>query len=188
MNSWSGSRITSASRPRIEAHRNGSLASMKASVISPSRWTFFGQVRQRLLFNQKYSSPNSNQAGFSCSVPSTRLVPTTVKMGCATSARTAGLRAATALPPPAIDGPLDSLRLNLDLDAAGARILVVAAGVAMGEMIDVLAAGIFGPVDHAALDLGPAKHVFRVDQQQGDARVALQMLEPPSVGAPVDPE
>src|SRR5207245_8070569 len=116
--------------------------------------------------------------GFNCSVPSTRLVPTTVRIGCATSARTAGLRTATALPPPAIDGPLDSLRLNLDLDAPGARILVVAAGVAMGEMIDVLATGMFGPVDHAALDLGPPKHVLQVDQQQGDARVAMPMLEP----------
>src|SRR5438093_12842864 len=96
-------------------------------------------------------------------------------MGCATSARTAGLRTATALPPPAIDGPLDSLRLNLDLDAPGARSLVVAPGVALGEMLDVPAIGRFGPVDHEAVDLGRADAVRRDDPQRGDAGVAPAM-------------
>src|SRR6202023_3279918 len=55
-------------------------------------------------------------------------------------------------------------------------------------MIDVRAARIFGPVDHLAFHLGPAPHILGIDQQQGDPRVALEVLEPPAIRAAVDPE
>src|SRR5256714_12642761 len=109
-------------------------------------------------------------------------------MGCSTSARTAGLTAAIALPPPAIDRSHHAKRLDLDLDPAGSRVLIIAPHVAMGEMVDVIAAGILGPVDHATQHLRPAPHGLGVDQQQADPRIALQMLEPPAIRATVDPE
>src|SRR2546422_4095506 len=112
----------------------------------------------------------------------------TVRMGCSTSARPAGLTAAIALPPPAIDRSHHAKRLDLDLDPAGSGVLIITPHVAMREMVDVLAAGILGPVDHAAQHLRPAPHGLGVDQQQADPRVALQMLEPPSIRATVDPE
>src|ERR1700738_109876 len=55
-------------------------------------------------------------------------------------------------------------------------------------MIDVVAARIFSPVDHLAFHLGPAPHILGIDQEQGDARVALQVLEPPTIRPAVDPE
>src|SRR5438045_3235140 len=68
------------------------------------------------------------------------------------------------------------------------RPLIVAPHVAMREMVDVLAAGILRPVDHATLDLRPAPHVLGINEQQGDAWVALQMFEPATVGPTIDPE
>src|SRR2546425_9378215 len=96
--------------------------------------------------------------------------------------------AATALPPPAIDGPHHPAGLDLDLDPAGAGVLIVAPHIPVGEMVDVLTPRIFGPVDHAPLYLGPAPHVLGIDQEQGDARVALQVFEPPAIRSTVDPE
>src|SRR6267143_1657848 len=55
-------------------------------------------------------------------------------------------------------------------------------------MVDMVATRVFGPVDHATLDLGPAKHFLRIDKQQGDAGVALEVLEPTAIGPAVDPE
>src|SRR6267378_5411855 len=55
-------------------------------------------------------------------------------------------------------------------------------------MFDVVATRVFGPADHAALDLRPAKHFLRIHKQQGDARVALEVLEPTAVGSAIDPE
>src|SRR3989440_6405580 len=108
-------------------------------------------------------------------------------MGSAASFWTAGLSADAVLPP-AIDRPGDTERLDLDLDSTRPRSLVVLLQVAMGQVIDVLATRVFSPVDHAAFDLGPTKHFLRIDKQQGDARVALEVLEPTAIGPAVDPE
>src|SRR3989440_1466977 len=157
-------------------------------VASRSRWRFFGQVRRVLLFSQMYPSLSSNHTGFSCTDPSTRLVATTIRIGSVAIRWTAGLSPGAFLPAPAIDGAGHTQRLDLDLDPAGAGILIVAPHVAMREMVDMLAAGILGPVDHAALHLRPAPHGLGIDQQQRDARVALQVLEPAAIRSAVDPE
>src|ERR1700730_9989912 len=156
-------------------------------VTSRSRWRFFGQVRLVLLFNQMKPSLSSNQTGFNCTDPSARLVATVTRMGSAASFWTAGLSADGFLPP-AIDGAGDAQRLDLDLDAAGPRALIILLQVPMGQVIDMVAPCIFSPVDHAALDLGPAKHFLRVDQQQRDPRVALEMFEPAAIRPAIDPE
>src|SRR2546428_4429442 len=111
-------------------------------VTSRSRCRFFGQVRLVLLFSQIKPSFSSNHTGFNCTEPSARLVASTTRIGSAASFCTAGLRGWDRLPPPAIDGPGDAQRLDLDLDPAGARVLIILPQVAVRQMVDVLAAGI----------------------------------------------
>src|SRR3982074_626922 len=116
-------------------------------VTSGSRCRFFGQVRLVLLFNQMKPSLSSNQTGFSCTDPSARLVAIVIRIGSAASVWTAGLSAEAVLPA-AIDRPGDTKRLDLDLDSTSPGILIVTAEVAVGEMVDVFAARVLGPVDH----------------------------------------
>src|ERR671924_1075450 len=99
----------------------------------------------------------------------------------------AGL-ASAGLAPVAIDGAGDAQGFDLHFDAARAGATVVLLHVAVREMVDVLAPGILFPLDHTAEDLRPAPHVLGVDQQQGDARIALQVLEPAAIRPAVDPE
>src|SRR5467141_5439572 len=108
-------------------------------VSSRSRCRFFGQVRLVLLLSQKKPSLSSNQTGFSCTAPSCRLVAMVTRIGSAASLRTAGLSADVFLTP-AIDRAGHAQRLDLDLDAARPRGLIVAPRIAMREMVDVLAA------------------------------------------------
>src|SRR2546425_5916845 len=156
-------------------------------VSSRSRCRFFGQVRPVVLLSQKKPSLSSNQTGFSCTAPSSRLVAMVTRIGSAASLWTAGL-SADAFLTPAIDRAGHAQRLDLDLDAARPRVLIVAPHIAMREMVDVLAAGILRPVDHATLDLRPTPHVLGIDQQHGDSWITLQVLEPSSVGPTIDPE
>src|ERR1700694_1804156 len=100
-------------------------------VTSRSRWRFFGQVRLVLLFNQMKPSLSSNQTGFNCTDPSARLVATVTRIGSAASFWTAGL-SANAVLPPAVDGAGDAQRLDLDLDPARPRALVILLKVAVG--------------------------------------------------------
>src|SRR6266852_3302398 len=160
---------------------------MRSIVSSRSRCRFFGQARLVLLFNQTNPSFSSNHTGFNCAEPSSRLVAITIRMGNAASFRTAGLSAAAFLAP-TIDRAGDAQRLDLDLDPAGAGALVILLQVAVRELIDVVAARVVGPVDHPALDLGPAAHLLGIDQQQRDAWVTLEVLEPAAIRAAVDPE
>src|SRR5438132_2885925 len=188
MNSAVGSGIRLIRRPLICAYRSGVFGSTSSIVRSRWRSGFLGQVRRVLLLSQTKPSLSSNQTGFSWTEPSSRLVPRTTRIGSPASFRTAGLSAADAFLAPAIDRAGDAQRLDLNLDAARPRVLIVAPHVAMREVVDVLAAGILRPVDHATLDLRPAPHVLGIDQQKRDAWVALQMFEPATIGPTIDPE
>src|SRR5438552_1913477 len=167
--------------------QSGFVGSTSRIVNSRSRCRFLCQRRPVLLLSQKKPSLSSNQTGFSWTEPSSRLVPRTTRIGRAASFRTAGL-SADAFLAPAIDRAGHAQRLDLDLDAARPRVLIVAPHVAVREVVDVLAAGILRPVNHATLDLRPAPHVLGIDEQQRDPWVALQMFKPTAVGAAVDPE
>src|SRR3979411_325674 len=156
-------------------------------VRSRSRWRFLGQVRFVLLLTQMKPSFSSNQTGFSCTDPSSRLVPRTTRIGSAASFWTAGLRMGAFLAP-AIDRAGDARWLDLDLDPAGAGALIVLLQIAMGQVIDVVAARVFGPIDHAALNLRPAPHVLGIDEKHGDAWIALKVLEPAAIRSTIDPE
>src|SRR5207302_9587277 len=90
--------------------------------------------------------------------------------------------------PVAIDRSRDANWLDLDLDPACPWTLVVLAQVPVGKVIDVLATLVFLPLDHATEDLRPAPHVLWIHEEKRDPRVALEMLEPATVGAPIDPE
>src|ERR1700730_1639369 len=156
-------------------------------VSSGSRCRFFGQARLVLLFSQMKPSLSSNHTGFNWTDPSARLVATVTGIGSAASFWTAGLNADATFPPP-IDRPGDAQGLDLDSDPAGTGTLVIMVLVTMGQVVDVVATRIFGPVDHPPLHLRPAKHLLRVDQQQRDAWIALEVLEPTAIRAAVDPE
>src|SRR5438046_9724955 len=132
-------------------------------------------------------SSSSNLTGFNCTDPSFRWVAITIRIGSAASFRTAGV-SANAFLAPAIDRAGHAQRLDLDLDTAYPRILIVASHVTVREMVDVVATGILRPIDHATLDLCPAPHVLGINQQQRDSWVTLEMFEPAAVGAPGDPE
>src|SRR2546428_10062050 len=156
-------------------------------VSSRSRCRFFGQVRLVLLLSQKNPSLSSNQTGFSCTAPPSRLVAITTRIGSAASIRTAGL-SADAFLAPAIDRAGHTQRLDLHLDATRPRVLIVTPHVAMREMVDMVTARILRPIDHPTLDLRPAPHVLGIDQQQGDPWIALQVLEPATISPTIDPE
>src|SRR5256885_5818226 len=188
MNSAVGSGIRLTRRPLICAWRSGVFGSTSSIVSSRSRCRFLGQRRPVLLLSQKNPSSNSNHTGFSCTEPSSRLVPTTTRIGRSASFRTAGLSANDAFLAPAIDRAGDAQRFDLNLDAAGPRPLIILLQVAVRELVDVLPAGVFRPVHHPTFDLCPAEHLLRVDQEQGDPWIALQVFEPATVGASVDPE
>src|SRR5438552_936835 len=153
MNSCFGSGMTSANRPRICAWRSGSAGSVISRVASLSRWRCIGQLRRVLLFTQMYPSASSNQIGFSWMDSSSRLVAMTVRMGSAARRRTAGLRSIVRLAPAAIDGSRYAERLDPNLDPTGARALIILAHVAVRKVVDMLAARILRPIDHAAEDL-----------------------------------
>src|SRR5260370_35630278 len=108
-------------------------------------------------------------------------------MGRAASPRNCGRRVAAVLSR-ASDRARGPQRLDLDLDPAGTRVLIVAPQVPMRQMVDVVATRVFGPVDHPALDLRPPEHLLRVDQEQRDAWVALEVIEPAAIGAADDPQ
>src|ERR1700681_4005779 len=163
MTSCFGSGIRLTTRPRICAYGSGVFGSTRSIVRSGSRWRFFGQARLVLLLSQMKPSFSSNQTGFNCTDPSSRLVPTTTRIASAASFRTAGVR--TGFLAPAIDRPGHSQGLDLDLDAAGTWPLIILLQVAVRQLIDVLAARVFGPVDHPPLNLGPAEHLLGIDQQ-----------------------
>src|ERR1700674_1732742 len=144
---------------------------MRSIVSSRSRCRFFGQARSVLLFSHTKPSFSSNHTGFNCTEPSSRLVAITTRIGNAASFRTARLSAAALAP--AIDRARDAQRLDLNLDPARAGALVILVEVTMRELIDVVPARVFRPGDHAPLDLRPAEHFLRIDQEQRDPRIPL---------------
>src|SRR5438132_4689008 len=131
MNSAVGSGIRLIRRPLICAYRSGVFGSTSSIVSSRSRCRFLGQVRRVLLLSQKKPSSNSNHTGFSWTEPSSRLVPKTTRIGRPASVRTAGLSAADAFLAPAIDRAGDAQRLDLNLDTAGPRPLIILLQVAV---------------------------------------------------------
>lgn len=55
-------------------------------------------------------------------------------------------------------------------------------------MVDVIVRAVDVAIGEATLNLRPAPRIRRILHEQRDARIALQVLEPASVGATIEPD